>query len=221
MNLIALLAGSVPGLVAQERTSAISGVVRDESGGLVRGATIRIIHVDTGAVRSLATNAEGAYRAASLELGEYEVTATQLGFKASTHTDVVLAVDREAVVNHTLAVGVLSESVVVTGEARLVEAAPAGVSSLIDTRSIEELPLNGRDYIQLATLEAGALVARAQSRDVNNGFGVQISIAGSRPYQNNFRLDGVSLTSYNGSTPGSVNGLNLGVDAIREFSVQS
>jgi hypothetical protein len=221
MNLIALLAGSVPGLVAQERTSAISGVVRDESGGLVRGATIRIIHVDTGAVRSLATNAEGAYRAASLELGEYEVTATQPGFKSSTHKNVVLEVDREAVVNHTLAVGVLSESVVVTGEARLVEAAPAGVSSLIDTRSIEELPLNGRDYIQLATLEAGALVARAQSRDVNNGFGVQISIAGSRPYQNNFRLDGVSLTSYNGSTPGSVNGLNLGVDAIREFSVQS
>jgi hypothetical protein len=124
MNLVALLAGSLPGLVAQERTSAISGMVRDESGGLVRGATIRIVHVDTGAVRSLATNAEGAYRAASLELGEYEVTATQPGFKSSTHKNVVLEVDREAVVNHTLAVGVLSESVVVTREARLVEAAP-------------------------------------------------------------------------------------------------
>ena len=101
----------------------------------------------------------------------------------------------------------------------MIEAAPSALTGLVDSRTVEQLPLNGRDYVQLAALQAGTVVDRARVSNAVQGYGLNISISGSRPVQNDFRLDGVSLNSYNGSTPGSVNGLNLGVDAIQEFSV--
>lgn len=206
---------------AQERTSVISGIVRDESGGLAEGATIRGHHVETGVTRSASTDPGGAYRLPILELGTYEVSAEKPDFKASVHTGVVLNLDRKTIVDHTLRVGEIAERVVVTGDTRAIEVTPSAISGLVNSKTIEELPLNGRDYIQLATLQAGAQTARAQARNENNGYGIQLSISGLRPYQNGFRLDGVTLNTYNGSTPGSINGVNLGVDAIREFSVHS
>ncbi|MDA1311715.1 MAG: TonB-dependent receptor [Acidobacteria bacterium] len=201
--------------------SAISGTVTDESGAVVSGVTVTAIHVATGKTRSKKTDGDGLYRLPLLEVGGYEVIAVLEGFQTSRHEDVNLALDREAVVDHVLNVGQQSESVVVVGEARTIEAAPSALTSLVDSKTTQELPLNGRDYIQLAMLQAGASMQRAQARTVNTGFGVQISISGSRPTQNNFQLDGVSLVSYNGSTPGSINGVNLGVDAVEEFSVHS
>ena len=208
-------------LAAQDRTSGIFGTVLDESHAVVDGAKVRATNLRTGVTRETLSGAAGAYRIPLLELGEYEVTAAKAGFKSSVHRGVVLEVDHEAVVDMLLQVGAAFEEVTVTGEARLVEATPSALSGVVDTRTIEELPLNGRDYMQLTTLETGAPAARAQSRNINNGFGIQLSLSGSRPYQNNFRLDGVSLNSYNNSTPASINGVNLGVDAIQEFSVQA
>lgn len=204
---------------AQPRTSAIAGTVRDASGAVVAGALVRALNVETGLVRTSVSDSSGAYRIPGLEIGQYEVSAEKAGFRRRTVSGVVLELDREAIVDPALEVGQRTDSVTVTGEARLVEATASSLSSLVDSKTIEELPLNGRDYVQLATLQAGAPVARAQNRNVNNGFGLQISLSGSRPFQNNFQLDGISLTAYNGSTPGSINGVNLGVDAIREFSV--
>ena len=218
--LLSLLIG-LPRGWTQGRTSTISGVVRDESGALIRGCPVTITNVDTRATRELFTGKEGGYRAPFLELGEYSVSAECEDFAASLHTDIHLELDREAVVYHTVTVGPLSETLTVTGTAQLVDASASAISSVVDDRKIRDLPLNGRDYIQLATLQAGTHVAREQRRDGNMGQGIQMSIAGSRPVQNNFRLDGVSLTEYSGSTPGSVNGLNLGVDAIEEFSILS
>lgn len=206
---------------AQGRKSAITGTVVDESGGVVHDARIKALHISTNQIRTASTNEYGVYRIPLLELGAYQVTAEKAGFKASQRKGVILELDREAVVDHVLHVGDLAESVVVSERARIIEAAPSALTSLVDSNTIEQLPLNGRDYIQLATLQAGAVVARAQVRNVNQGYGLQISISGSRPFQNNFLLDGVSLTSYNGSSPGSINGVNLGMDAIQEFSVHS
>lgn len=217
----ALVLAQVSVVSAQRRTSAIAGTVSDQSGAVVSGVTVTATHIATGEVRAAETNDSGLYRLPLLEVGEYEVAAAREGFQTSRHEGVNLALDREAVVNHVLNVGQQSESVVVVGEARMIEAAPSALTSLVDSKTIEELPLNGRDYIQLAMLQAGAPMQRAQARTVNTGFGVQISISGSRPSQNNFQLDGVSLVSYNGSTPGSINGVNLGVDAVEEFSVHS
>jgi len=219
--LIMVLSLAARSVWAQGRTSAIAGTVIDESGGIVSGALIKALHVSTSETRTTSSNEYGVYRIPLLELGAYQVTAEKDGFKASKHEGVILELDREAVVDHVLHVGDLAESVVVSGQARIIEATPSALTSLVDSNTIEELPLNGRDYIQLATLQAGATIARAQVRNVNQGYGLQISISGSRPVQNNFLLDGVSLTTYNGSTPGSISGLNLGVDAIQEFSVHS
>ena len=219
--LAALIMTASLNVVAQRRTSAISGSVTDESSAVVSRVLVTATHISTGESRSARSDENGIYRLPLLEVGEYEVTAELEGFKISKHEGVVLELDREAVVDHLLRVGEQSESIVVMGQARIIEAMPSALTSLVDSTTIQHLPLNGRDYIQLATLQAGAPVQRAQVRNVNTGFGVQISISGARPTQNNFQLDGVSLVSYNGSTPGSINGVNLGVDAVEEFSVHS
>jgi hypothetical protein len=212
---------AAPGVWAQGRLSAINGTVVDESGGVVIGATIQARHLATGETRGAISGQNGGYRIPLLELGAYTVTASRVGFNSSEHQGITLELDREAVVDHVLQVGDVAVSVVVTGQARNIEAAPSALSNLVDASTIERMPLNGRDYIQLATLQAGAPVARAHGSGVNFGYGLQISISGSRPFQNNFRLDGLSLVSYSGSTPGSINGVNLGVDAVEEFSVHS
>ena len=203
----------------QNRTSGITGTVKDASGSLVVDARIHVRRVSTSRIRTTITGRNGIYRVPLLEVGAYQVTAEKEGFKSSRLEDVILELDREAVVDHLLLIGDLTENVVVSGEASNIAAVSSALTGLVDSTTIAELPLNGRDYVQLATLPAGVSIARAQANDANNGFGLQISISGSRPIQNNFRLDGVSLTSYNASTPGSINGLNLGVDAIQEFSV--
>jgi hypothetical protein len=217
---ILLLFAVVPAW-AQDRTSAISGTVTDPSGAVVADARVVAESISTGSSRIGQTDGSGFFRLPRLEVGEYLLTAEASGFKVSRHEGLVLELDREVVVNPTLEIGQGSESVVVSGRAWTIEAAPSAVSSLVDSATIERLPLNGRDYIQLATLQSGAPAARAQVRNVNTGYGIQISISGSRPYQNSFQLDGVSLVTYNGATPGSVNGINLGVEAIQEFSVHS
>jgi hypothetical protein len=216
MLILALAATDVR---AQGRGSAISGRVTDQGGGAVSGARIEVVQVSTGQTRIGFSGEEGLYRIPLLEVGAYRVTAWKDGFKVSRYETVVLELDRQAVVNHVLHVGDLTESVVVSEQAHAIEASPSALTGLVDSRTIDQLPLNGRDYIQLATLQAGTVVDRAQARNGVQGYGLNISISGSRPVQNNFRLDGVSLNTFNGSTPGSVNGLNLGVDAIQEFSV--
>lgn len=221
MTLLAVAIGLPHSALGQGRVSSISGTVTDSSKAGIPGASVAVTHVDTGVVRSLTTNERGRYRAASLELGEYEVAAAHEGFRPGSHEGIVLTLDREAVVDLTLRVAGITEQLTVTARARIVDASVAAVSNVVEGKAIRNLPLNGRDYVQLATLQPGVLVARAQKRGVNSGTGMQLSFAGSRPVQNSFRLDGVSVADYSGSTPGSINGVNLGVDAIREFSVLS
>lgn len=206
---------------AQNRTSSISGTVTDGSGAIVVGARVVAHRTATGIARATRTDGRGLFRLPRLDVGEYELTVGMNGFKVGRYRGLVLEIDREVVVNPVIEIGDRSESVVVTGRAQIVGAAPSAVTSLVDAGTIERLPLNGRDYIQLATLEAGIPSARAVARNLNAGYGVQLSISGSRPYQNAFQLDGLSMVTYSGSTPGSVNGLNLGVDATQEFSVLS
>ncbi len=157
---------------AQPRTSSISGTVRDTSGAVVEGAVIRVRNLETGLVRTTVSDATGAFRVPALEVGPYEVSAEKAGFARSKVGGVVLELDREAIVEPVLEIGERSDSVTVEVEARLVEATTSTVSAIVDSTTIEKLPLNGRDWVQLATLQAGAPVARAQYRTVNTGFGL-------------------------------------------------
>lgn len=206
---------------SQVRTSAIAGRVTDARGGAVGGAKVQATNTATRVARTAPTDAEGAYRLPSLEVGTYLVTAEREGFKTSRHEGVLLVLDRDALSNHVLEVGSRTETVTVTETAQLVETSASAMTGVVDARTISSLPLNGRDYIQLATLQAGASTARARPKNANYGFGMGLSISGSRPAQNSFRLDGMSMNSYHNSTPGSINGVNLGVDAIEEFSVHT
>lgn len=211
-----MTAMSLPG---QDRMGSISGRVTDPAGAIVVGAEVKALHLATGRTRSAVTGADGTYQIPRLDLGLYQVTAEKAGFKASRHENVLIEIDHAAVVNHRLEIGDVQESVVVTGQALQVEATVSALTSVVDANTIDQLPLNGRDYLRLAALQTGAPLARAQSRHVDTGYGLQISISGSRPFQNTFRLDGLTLTTYNGTPPTGINGVNLGVDAIAEFSV--
>lgn len=209
----------VPAAAPQARTGSLAGVVKDISGGTLSGAAVVIRNTETGVVRQTQSGADGLYRATALALGTYVVTVERASFRAHQVTGVRLSVERDAWLEHMMEPAPRQETATVTASARQVDASLSGLSNLIEGETIRQQPLNGRDYIQLALLQPGVTVARSKTRTVNTGHGLQLSIGGARPVQNNFRLDGISLSDQTGSSIGSVNGLNLGVDALREFSV--
>jgi len=197
----------------------VAGIVKDVTGAALSGAAIMIRNVDTGVVRQTQSGADGLYRATALALGTYLVTVDRASFRPHQVTGVRLSVERDAWLEHVLEPAPRQETATVTASVRQVDASLSGLSNLIEGETIRRQPLNGRDYIQLALLQPGVTVARSKTQTVNTGQGLQLSIGGARPVQNNFRLDGISLTDQTGSSIGSVNGLNLGVDALSEFSV--
>ncbi|MBI4483625.1 MAG: TonB-dependent receptor [Acidobacteria bacterium] len=206
-------------LFAQRTTGTISGVVKDESGAVVPGAGVVVKNTETGAVRSTVSNDEGAYAAPNLAPGSYEVSAEVPGFKTSIRRGIKLSVGGSAVVDITLNLGEITEEVVITSEAPLVETTTSGLSGLVESQQIRDLPLNGRDFIQLSTLHEGVVSVRTGDSNQSRGFGTKLSIGGARPSQNRFLLDGSDINDTAGATPGSAAGVMLGVDTLREFRV--
>jgi hypothetical protein len=208
---------------AQVSTGTISGVVQDASGAAIPGAMVVVRNVDTGTTRNLTTDAGGRYEAPNMPLGNYEITAQQSGFQTEVRSGINLTVGREAVVNLGLKVGQISEKVLVTGEAPLVESTSSTLSSLVDERTIRDLPLNGRSYDQLALTQPGVVTMGAglAGAAFDYGTGVRFSVSGSRSYANSFMLDGTDINDHANGTPGGAAGTNLGVDGILEFKVNT
>jgi hypothetical protein len=210
---------------AQVAGATLSGTVVDASGATVHGARLDVKNVATVVVTSVATNSNGIYVAPNLLPGDYVVTATAKGFTTEVRTGITLTVGAEQRLNFTLAVGSVTETVQVSGAPPSVDSVSSAIGAVIDPTTVVELPLNGRDWVQLATLETGVHTIPTQpaatgiSNRENRGIGTQLSISGTRPQQSNYRLDGVSITDYAGGGPGSVAGVAMGVDAIAEFSV--
>src|SRR5689334_22645573 len=210
-------------LFSQVNTGTISGVVQDTSGAVIAGATVTIREVDTGIARTLTSDAGGRYIAPNLPIGNYEVRGQQSGFQTEIRSGITLTVGREEVVNLTLGVGQQTQSVTVTAEAPLVETTTAAMSSLVDDRTIRDLPLNGRSYDQLALLQPGVVSVGAgqASAAFDFGEGSRFSVNGSRGYANSFMLDGISVNDHANGTPGGAAGTNLGVDGILEFKINT
>jgi hypothetical protein len=208
---------------AQVTTGTISGIVQDQSAAAIAGAEVTIKNVDTGTNRTLTSDAGGRYTAPDLPLGNYEVQAQHAGFQTEVRSGITLTVGREAVVNLGLRVGQLSEKVTITGEAPLVESTTSALSSLVDDRTIRDLPLNGRSYDQLALFQPGVVTMGAgqASAAFDFGTGTRFSVAGSRPYANSFLLDGTDINDHANGTPGGAAGTNLGVDGILEFKINT
>lgn len=210
---------------AQVVGATLSGTVADSSGAVIPNAQLAIENVATGVVRTVTTDTAGFYTAPNLVPGSYQITATAPAFKTIVRTGVTLTVGAEQSLNIAMQVGQVSQTVEVTGEAPVVQLASSAVGTVVASETVVELPLNGRDWTQLTSLNPGVAPIYTQVPNgataprANRGFGAQLTIAGTRPQMNNYRVDGVSVVDYSGGSPGSVLAQSLGVDAIQEFSV--
>jgi len=210
---------------AQVAGATLSGTVMDPSGAAIVRAQLSVTNRDTGVNRAVVTDSAGFYSVPNLQPGNYDVTVTATGFATSKELDIQLTVGAQQVLNVPLKLGVANQTILVESAAPLVQLASSTISSEVDSKQILEMPLNGRSWQDLATLVPGVNAIETQvpfengAIRGNRGFGNQLTISGGRPTQNNYRLDGNSITDYAMGGPGSVVGVNLGVDAIQEFSV--
>lgn len=218
ITLCAVLILSSSGLLAQGAGGSIVGTVSDESGAVLPGASVTARNTETGATRELITDAEGRFRATNLPSGPYAITAKLEGFGPVERSGIQLTVGREAVVDFALKVGRLTDVVNVVGEASTIDTRTSSTGALISEEQIKNLPLNGRSYIELATLTPGVQLTTAGGRSTSTGFGQKISVNGARYTQNLFTLDGTMMNDQFNQA-GSATGNMLGVEAIREFQV--
>ncbi len=211
-------------LHAQAVGATLNGTISDQSGGVVPNAEVSIKNNATGEARTVTSNADGIYSAPNLQPGVYIINVTASGFSTAVQSGVTLTVGATQLLNITMQVGQSSQTVEVTSEAPTVDLTNAEIGNLTTEKTIVDLPLNGRSWSDLANLQAGVYQLHTQpdlsTRDrFTRGYGVQLSISGARPQQNNYRVDGVSINDPGNGGPGSVLGTNAGVDAISEFSV--
>jgi hypothetical protein len=208
---------------AQVTGATVQGTIVDASGAAIPGVQLIFRNVGTRVERNLSTNEQGFYQAVNLPPGTYEIEASATGYKKQLRTGLVLTVGQSAQLDLKMPVAGRTESVEVHAADVGVELANSSLKGVVDSRTVRELPLNARDWTQLATLEPGVTSTRTQvglnSGKAQRGFGTQLTISGGRPQQNNYRLDGISINDYSNGAPGSVLGVDLGVDAVQEFSV--
>ena len=206
-------------------SATLEGTVTDPSGAVVPGAAVKLTNTDTGASRSVVTNVQGRYQAPSLALGSYEIRVEKQGFATQVRAGVQLVVGQDASVDVTLAAGEVSQSVTVTEDAPQISVTATDVSGVVGQQAIKDLPLNGRSYDELLTLNPGVInftwekiggIGVSNSTSGNN-----FVVDGNRPQQNMYLLNGVEFSgaAENNMQPGGVTQQLLGVDAVREFNV--
>jgi hypothetical protein len=221
-----LLASLAISAANAQTTGGITGIITDASGAVIQGAGITVKNVETGATRTATTNGSGQYFVIDLPVGEYRMTASNKGFLDMTWT-VKLLVNQEARIDLALQVGgSIGDVVYASSDAPMVSTSTTDISGLVGQQAIKNLPLNGRSYDLLLTLNPGIVNFTSQK---TGGIGISNSttannfaVNGNRPQQNIFLLNGVEFTgaAENNMQPGGASGQLLGVDAVREFNVQ-
>ncbi|HWW15662.1 MAG TPA: TonB-dependent receptor [Candidatus Dormibacteraeota bacterium] len=216
-----LCAGPLQGQVVG---GSISGTITDNSGAVVANATVSMKDLATGFVTSVKTNAQGFYSVPNLLPGTYQQAVSAAGFETAVRNGVILTVGAQMASNIAMKVGAINETVEVRDQPADLQLESSAISSSTDSRTIVELPLNARSWTDLAQLQPGvntirAMAAVSSTDRLGRGYGVELSVSGGRPQQNNYLLDGVSINDYTNQAPGSILGGNLGVDAVSEFSV--
>ncbi len=205
--------------------AAIEGAVSDPSGAAIAGSNVTVKNVETGTVRAVVTDLTGRYDAPLLPVGSYEVTATKTGFEAESKSGITLVIGQRAEIDITLPVGEVQQDIQVTEQAITLSVSTADTSGLVGEQQVKDLPLNGRSYDQLLTLNPGVVNYTSQRSGgigtSNSAVGNMFSASGHRPQDNLYLLNGVEFTGASeiNNTPGGVSGQLLGVDAVREFEV--
>src|SRR6267378_3345804 len=203
----------------QATSGTISGTITDEQGAVVPGAELLIKNSETGLERRVESNESGYYRVVGLSPGNYELRIERQGFKPELRSGLKLTVAQDNVVDFQLNVGGLQETVQISDSGAQVESTNATLNSLVDERKIRDLPLNGRDMAQLILLQPGVINSRSSTQSANTGRGTRFSVSGARPSQNLFQLDGTTINDALNNTPGSAQGLLVGVETVKEFRV--
>ncbi len=215
-----------PVLYAQSGGATLQGTVTDPSGAVIPNAHIRIVSIATGVVHDAEANSNGIYSAPAISAGRYTVTTAAPGFSSKVNNDVVLSVGAVRDLDVVLTISSAEMTINVEASSNQVNPADTSIQGVVDGKQTRDLPLNGRDWTTLATLNSGvsqiltqfAGAATATTR-LSRGLGAQLTIGGNRPQGNSYRLDGVNINDYANGGPGSVSGATLGVDAVQEFSV--
>ncbi len=207
-------------LRAQVDAGTILGTVSDASGAPINGAKVTLTNEGTSASLSTITGPEGSYKFTPLKIGSYKVTASFQGFQTTTQINIPVDVGADVVINFTLKPGAVTETVEVSAAPPVLETQSGSVGQVVDSRSVNDLPLNGRNFTFLAQLAAGVNTPQADTR--GNAASGAFAANGNRPAQNNYLLDGIDNNS---DTVDFLNGTNFvvlpPVDAIEEFKVQT
>ncbi len=185
------------------------------------GALIRVKNLDTGIEHAVVSDESGRYRISGLAPGNYEIVIELQGFKREVRSGIRLAVAQQAVIDVVLEVGELAEQVTVVGEAPLIERATSQITGLVDERKMRDLPLNGRDFFQLTTLQPGVVqTPSAGPNPWSKGGITKAAVYGLRPTWHNVMIDGSDVNDAGFNVPpGGTAGFLLGVDSVREFRI--
>ena len=207
---------------ASAQTAAtISGTVEDPNHSGLPGVTLTVRNTDTALTRTVATSPEGRYVIAGLPPGHYDLRAELASFKPHVRRGLQLTVGQALVVNIAMEVGGLSEEVTVTGDTPLVNTSSAELSYLVGADTIDALPLNGRNYTDLALLQPGVLAYPHRDGGSVVAHGLGMSINGQDPRSNVYLLDGTLQNDFTNGPAGSAAGTSLGTETVREFRVES
>jgi hypothetical protein len=217
LALFAAFVSTISPAAAQTATGQITGTVRDATGAVMSGVKVVVTNQQTGLTRETKTGSNGDYVIPLLPVGVYSVTGEQTGFKTAILTDVGLTVDQIQRLDLQLAPGNVTETVEVQSNALALDTASASVGHTITEKQVTELPLNGRNFLQLLFLGGGAVETTGEQGGMRQGVGNAISIMGARPTSNNFMIDGTANIDTSLGTPAAV----LSVDAIQEFKEQT
>lgn len=202
-------------------TGSISGTIDDASGAPLRGVAVRVKNLETGWSQSVTTDKNGRFYIPAFPIGLLQLSAEKGGFKRSVRTGLQLVVGAELTVNLRMELGDLKQEITVSSDAPLVNTTTEDVSGLVGERAVKNLPLNGRSWDNLITLNPGAISYNLKSANTTTSSGNTFTIAGRRPMDNLVLLNGIEYggASLVGVTPGGVSGGLLGIDAVREFNV--
>ncbi len=215
--LVALLVFSGRLYAQAGATGTILGTVTDSTGAMIPNAVVTVKNAATGTTVRTTTSSSGDYQASSLNPGTYSVSAEMTGFQKSVTNTFTLTVDQKVRVNVALKTGAVTETVEVMAQALTLDTDSSAIGQLVSQKQVAQLPLNGRNFMQLLLLGAGAVTVGGEQGTMRQGAGNAISINGARPESNNYTLDGLINTDTALVTPAVI----LSQDAIQEFKVES
>jgi hypothetical protein len=212
---------AIPRDAGAQTSATLAGRINDSTGGVVPGATITARHLERSIERIAVSDADGRYVIAALPVGMYDVRVELSGFKPAVRQGVTLTVNQSLAVDFTLELGGVVEAVNVVGDASPVNTRTGELSYLVDERTIEQLPLNGRNYTDLAFLQPGVTPYPFRDGGSVVAHGLGMSVNGQDPRANVYLLDGTLLNDMTNGPAGSAAGTALGTETVQEFRVET